>query len=122
MRLRIATLIAVACSAALPRTATTKTPTKACPSPRASAVGSIAPTSSSLIHAMRTVAPARTAVARPVLQASPWAPSSPPLPAKSWACVRSENSRFSAYTPSSTIEIQTLREPVAGASEPSAER
>src|SRR4029453_5337240 len=68
MRFRIAAVTAVACSAALPRIATTKTPTKASPRPSASAAGPIAPTRVSLIQAIATVAAASTLAARPTLQ------------------------------------------------------
>src|SRR6516225_7003253 len=59
MRFLIAALMAMACSAALPRMATTKTPTKTLLKPNSCAVGSIAPTSISLTQAMAAVAAAR---------------------------------------------------------------
>ena len=60
MRFFIAAVIAVACSAALPRIATTKTPTKTLLRPNLCAVGSIAPTRISLIQAIKAVAAAST--------------------------------------------------------------
>ena len=70
MRSFIAAETAVACSAALPRIATTNTPTKASLSPRDSALGSMAPTRISLIQAIAAVAVASTPAARRALHAA----------------------------------------------------
>ena len=76
MRFFSAAVIAVACSAALPSIATTKTLTKTLLRPDSCAIGSIAPTRISLIQAIDTVAAASTAAARPE---SRWARALPPV-------------------------------------------
>ena len=96
MRLRSAAVTAVECSAALPRIATTNTPTKTSLSPSACEVGSIAPTRISLIHAIAAVAAASTPAARPRLQAAACPSSAGCSPAKSFACVTSEKTRLAA--------------------------
>jgi len=64
MRLRIATRIAVDCSAEFPTTATTITPTKTSLMPKACATGSTDPTRISLTHAINTVVAASSANGR----------------------------------------------------------